>query len=43
MALEQSGIYWFGGGKMLTRYDAVRKEWTGYSLLNQKLKRKKSS
>ncbi len=37
MALEQSGIYWFGGGKMLTRYDAVRKEWTEYSLLNQKL------
>lgn len=37
MALERSGVYWFGGGRMLTRYDAARKEWTEYSLLNKKL------
>ncbi len=37
MALERSGVYWFGGGRMLARYDAVRKEWTEYSLLNKKL------
>lgn len=37
MALERSGVYWFGGGRMLTRYDSARKEWTEYSLLNKKL------
>lgn len=37
MALERSGVYWFGGGRMLTRYDAARKQWTEYSLLNKKL------
>lgn len=38
MALERSGVYWFGGGRMLTRYDTAQKKWMEYSLLNKKLK-----
>lgn len=37
MALERSGVYWFGGARMLSQYDAIRKQWKEYSLSNKKL------
>ena len=37
MALEKTGVYWFGGVKMLSRYDSKKEKWTEYSVDNQKL------
>lgn len=37
MALEKAGVYWFGGGRILSRYDSDKEKWTEYSFDNQKL------
>ena len=38
MALEKSGVYWLGGGNMLSRYDSNNKTWKEYSQKNGKIK-----
>jgi Histidine kinase len=37
MALESAGIYWFGGGNMVSRYDSNKKTWKEFSKKNGKM------
>jgi two-component sensor histidine kinase len=37
MALEKSGVYWFGGRSILSRYDVAQKQWREYSQENKRL------